>query len=235
MKILLAEDDKRFAGALIDVLRGQCIEVDWTPTLAATEHAVRKAEYRLLLLDRNFPDGDGASIIGRLKSLRPDLPILILTAMHEVSARVEGLDAGADDYLAKPFDMAELMARIRALGRRPARMMPMMTLGGLSFDFDSRQVFVHGQEISLPRRQVLLLEALCLRQGRTVRRQALEQAVYGLEEQVESNALESHVSRLRRALQDAGVEIHTLRGIGYVLRQSAPGLHSDNDAPRSGR
>ncbi|MGQ5314539.1 winged helix-turn-helix domain-containing protein [Xanthomonas arboricola pv. corylina] len=97
-----------------------------------------------------------------------------------------------------------------------------MTLGLLTFDFDSKQSFVNGDELSLPRRQALLLEALCFRQGRTVRRDTLEQAVYGLNEHIESNALESHISRLRRALAGAGVEIHTMRGIGYVLKENMP-------------
>ncbi|MBK0053088.1 response regulator transcription factor [Stenotrophomonas sp. S39] len=222
MRILLAEDDADFAEALIDALVRQGLAVDWTRTLAATEEAIQQASYRLLLLDRQFPDGDGASIVPRVRAVQGDLPILILTAMHQVAHKVEGLDAGADDYLAKPFDMAELMARVRALSRRPARATPTMTLGNLTFDFESKQVYVRGEELKLPRRQVLVLEALCFRQGRTVRRHALEQAVYGLTEHVESNALESHISRLRRALVEAGVEIHTMRGIGYVLKEVSP-------------
>lgn len=220
MRVLLVEDDPSFAEALIEELQKQSIEVDWTSTLRAAELAIQQAEYRLVLLDRQLPDGDGASIIGRVRAAQPSLPILMLTAMHLVSDRVDGLDAGADDYLSKPFDMTELMARIRALGRRPARLMPTITIGGLTFDFDSKQAYVSGQELTLPRRQLLALEALCYRQGRTVRRDALAQAVYGINDHIESNSLESHISRLRKALMGSGVEIHTIRGIGYVLRQA---------------
>ncbi|MCC4602260.1 response regulator [Xanthomonas melonis] len=222
MRILLAEDDEPFAEALIDALTKQGLAVDRTRTVAETEHAVQQAEYRLLLLDRQLPDGDGATLVPKVRASQVDLPILILTAMHLVTDKVEGLDAGADDYLAKPFDMAELMARIRALIRRPARMAPAMVLGDLAFDFESKQAFVRGAELKLPRRQILALEALCFRQGRTVRRASLEQSVYGLNDHVESNALESHISRLRKALVGSGVDIHTIRGIGYVLKQSAP-------------
>lgn len=222
MRILLAEDDEQFAEALIDALVDQGLAVDWTRTLAATELAVHQVEYRLLLLDRQFPDGDGASLVPKVRASHVDLPILILTAMHQVAHKVEGLDAGADDYLAKPFDMSELMARIRALIRRPARVAPAMRVGDFSFDFESKQAFVRGEELKLPRRQILALEALCFRLGRTVRRTSLEQSVYGLNDHVESNALESHISRLRKALVGSGVDIHTIRGIGYVLKQSAP-------------
>lgn len=222
MRILLVEDDDNFAEALTEALVKQGFAVDRTRTLALTLETLQQAKYRLVLLDRQLPDGDGAEIVGDIRSIHGDLPILILTAKHQVADKVEGLDAGADDYLAKPFEMVELMARIRALIRRPARATPSISLGQLRFDFDSKQAWVNDVELKLPRRQVLVLEALCLRQGRTVRRHALEQAVYGLTDHVESNALESHISRLRKVLIDAGVEIHTMRGIGYCLKESSP-------------
>lgn len=220
MRVLLAEDDTVFASVLISALAREGISVDWTSTLAATEAALRTGGYRLLLLDRKFPDGDGVKILGQLREVQKDLPILILTALDGTQNRVEGLDAGADDYLSKPFDMAELMARIRAINRRPSRIVPSISLANLVFDFESRQAYVNGEELVLPRRQVAVLEELCLRQGRTVQKNTLEKAVYGFDEYIESNALESHISRLRRALVNSGVEIRSMRGIGYVLKET---------------
>lgn len=144
MRIPLAEDDTSFAEALLEALTKQGFAVDWARTLMETELAIQHGSYGLLVLDRQFPDGDGASLVPRIRATQSDLSILILTAMHQVADRVEGLDAGADDYLAKPFDMAELMARIRAVSRRPPRTLPTMTLGSLTFDFESKQAYVGG-------------------------------------------------------------------------------------------
>ncbi|MET0290241.1 MAG: response regulator transcription factor [Pseudoxanthomonas sp.] len=221
MRILLVEDDAAFASALTTSLEANSLLVDWMPSLALAEAALAQSSYRMVLLDRQLPDGDGAQFVPRVRAIQGDVPVLLLTAKHHVADRVAGLDAGADDYLTKPFDISELLARIRALSRRPAQMLlPHLELGRLSFDFAAREAFIDGQPQALPRRQLLVLEALCLRQGRTVSRTALEEAVYGINEHIESNTLESHVSRLRRALAHAGVEIHTLRGVGYLIKAS---------------
>lgn len=222
MRLLLAEDDPEFANALMEALSKEGFDVDWSCNLSALDAMASACRYRVILLDRRLPDGDGASMLGRIRELQADVPIILVTAMHEVSDRIEGLDAGADDYLSKPFEMTELMARIRAVCRRPGSAPLSMTLGRLSYDFESRQAYLDGQQLKLPRRQILVLEALCLKQGRTLRRTALESYVYGVNEHVESNAIESHISRLRSALKDSGVEIHTLRGIGYMLKQALP-------------
>ena len=222
MRILYVEDDPEMASSLQTHLGQRGMVVDLAGSIRSAEDALRGAAYRLMLLDRSLPDGDGANLVPRARQIIPGLPIIILTAKVAVADRVVGLDVGADDYLTKPFATEELLARIRAISRRPQGIpLPVLILGRLEFDFISREARVAGQVLSLPRRQLLVLESLALRQGRTVRREALLESVYGFDDQIQSNALDSHVSRLRRALaeSDAGVEIHVMRGIGYLLKE----------------
>lgn len=229
MRLLLAEDDPDFAGALITALGREGCEVDWARNLAALKVLASTSRYRVILLDRRLPDGDGANALGWIRELQVDVPVILITAMDQVLHRIEGLDAGADDYLGKPFEVSELMARIRAVSRRPSSAPISVTVGALCYDFESRQARVAQVPLKLPRRQVLVLEALCLKLGRTVRRDALESAVYGVNEHVESNAIESHISRLRGALKGTGAEIHTLRGIGYMLKERVAAAASPAD------
>lgn len=222
MRILYVEDDPEMASSLQTHLGQRGMVVDLAGTIRSAEDALRGATYRLMLLDRSLPDGDGANLVPRARQIIPGLPIIILTAKVTVADRVVGLDVGADDYLTKPFATEELLARIRAISRRPLDIpLPVLILGRLEFDFVGREARVAGQVLSLPRRQLLVLESLALRQGRTVRREALLESVYGFDDQIQSNALDAHVSRLRRALaeSDAGVEIHVMRGIGYLLKE----------------
>jgi DNA-binding response OmpR family regulator len=154
--------------------------------------------------------------------MRTGLPIIVLTARGELPERIEGLDEGADDYLVKPVATDELLARIRAVARRPATIaLPQATMGELTFDFGAREAAVAGRMLRLPRRQLLILETLIYRQGRTVRREALREAVYGFDDAIQSNALDAHISKLRRALEEAGagVEISVIRGVGYLLKE----------------
>jgi DNA-binding response OmpR family regulator len=175
-----------------------------------------------VLLDRQLPDGDGLALIPKLRARADGVPIIVLTARGELADRVAGLDSGADDYLAKPFAVEELLARLRAVLRRPAGLQPdVIRAGRLAFDFGHREASVDGAPLELPRRELLVLEALVRRMGRTVLRSALEEAVYSFDDEIQSNALDTHVSRLRRKLAeaDAHVEIHGIRGVGYLLKK----------------
>jgi DNA-binding response OmpR family regulator len=221
LKILIVEDEVDLANALANALRRQQCVVDIATSLEQGELLALGGTHDVVVLDRGLPDGDGLALIDTLRRADIQVPVLVLTAMSAVPERVRSLDHGADDYLAKPFAIDELMARLRALARRPAvRTRPPMTLGALSLDPETREVRVHDEPLVLPRRELLVLETLLQRQGRTVQRALLQERVYGDEEDIRSNALDSHVSRLRSKLEEAGapVEIHSIRGVGYLLR-----------------
>lgn len=222
MRLLLVEDEQSLAKALSAALNRQDIVVDHTGTLELALEAARSGVHDAVLLDRKLPDGEGLSIIPQLRSMHPGLPIIVLSALGSLEQRVAGLDTGADDYLAKPFSVDELLARIRAVMRRPPQLgSQTVTVGKLSFDLTERQAQVEGEPLTLTRRELLALEVLVRRAGRTVARQALEDAVYGFDDEIASNTLDAHISRLRRKLADAQVEIHGIRGIGYLLRAIA--------------
>ncbi|VWD21278.1 two-component system response regulator [Burkholderia lata] len=220
MRILLIEDELELASAIGSALDKRNIAVDCVPSLSEARFAIRECQYKVVLLDRSLPDGDGLSVIPDLRAAAPGIPVIVLTAADAITARVEGLDAGADDYLAKPFSMDELVARIRALARRsPNLQSQTVAIGALEIDPVSLAATVHGEPLDLPRRELLALQALVERAGKTVRRDQLVARVYGLNEDIQSNALDAHISRLRSklALRDAGVEIRPIRGIGYLL------------------
>jgi len=222
MRILLVEDEPEMAQALRTALQRHGILADIAPNLMQANEALRQNVHDLLLLDRQLPDGDGATLIRLARKHQPDLPIIMLTARGSLADRIDGLDLGADDYLVKPFAIEELLARIRAISRRPAQLaLPTATVGNLSFDFSTHEVFVDNVLLQLPRRQLLVLEALFLRHGRTVRREVLQESVYDFNDEIQSNALDAHVSKLRRALSEAGAraDIHVIRGIGYLLKE----------------
>ena len=211
------------AEALRTALKRYDIVTDHVRTLADAVEAVAVDVHGAVLLDRQLPDGDGLSLIPRLRAKGLGVPVIVLTARGDLADRVTGLNTGADDYLAKPFAIEELMARLRAILRRPADVAAdIMQAGRLSFDFDNRVASVAGEALNLPRRELLVLETLLRRMGRTVQRASLEQAVYSFDDEIQSNALDTHVSRLRRKLTDAeaGLEIHAIRGIGYLLKHA---------------
>jgi DNA-binding response OmpR family regulator len=224
MRILLVEDEPEMAQALRAALQRHDMLADIATSLLQAQEALRCQVHDLLLLDRQLPDGDGATLIPFARKLQADLPVIMLTARGSLADRVGGLDLGADDYLVKPFAVEELLARVRAIARRPSKLvLPTATLGNLRFDFAAREAFVDDQLLQLPRRQLLVLEALFLRLGRTVRREVLQESVYDFDDAIQSNALDAHVSKLRRALAEAEarVDIHVMRGIGYLLREQA--------------
>jgi two-component system OmpR family response regulator len=222
MRLLLAEDEMEMASVLILALRNHDLIVDHVATLASAQEAIRLTIYDALLLDRHLPDGDGLALVTWMRRNGKAVPAIMLTAQGDLGDRVEGLNAGADDYLAKPFAIEELMARLRAVLRRPGVIETQkLRLGVLQLDLLNREAVVHERRLELPRRELLVLEALMRRAGRTVERGTLQEEVYGMDDEIQSNALDAHVSRLRRKLDDvaAGVEIHTIRGIGYLMRR----------------
>lgn len=209
------------AAALSAALKRYDIVVDHVSTLADATEAVSSDVHAAILLDRQLPDGDGLQLIAILRAKRTGIPVIVLTARGDLADRVAGLNVGADDYLAKPFAIEELLARLRAVLRRPADVVSnLVQAGRLSFDVDNRVASVAGEPLNLPRRELLVLETLLRRIGRTVQRSSLEEAVYSFDDEIQSNALDTHVSRLRRKLIDAeaGLEIHAIRGIGYLLK-----------------
>ena len=220
MRLLLVEDDAPLAAALTQALREQGFTVNHV-TLGG--HALRAADDDppdLLVLDLGLPDMDGLDVLRQLRQTRRTgsrLPVLLLTARDTVADKVAGLDLGADDYLPKPFEMPELLARIRALGRRLGEApSSLVTVGDLEIDTASLQVRCGGEPVELSRREYMLLRALAEHPGRVLTREALEGRLYAWGEEVASNALEVHVHHLRRKL--GADRILTVRGVGYRLR-----------------
>lgn len=223
MRVLLVEDEPEMASALAAALKNHDMVVDRVASLGLATEALLSNGYSAILLDRQLPDGDGLSLIPKLRAKGVQTPIIVLTARGELADRVAGLDSGADDYLGKPFAIAELLARLRAVLRRPSDLSDeTLTLGHLRYHGAHRQASVAGTRLNLPRRELLVLEALLRRSGRTVPRAVLDEAVYGFDDDIQSNALDAHISRLRRKLieANAGVEIHTVRGIGYLISRT---------------
>lgn len=224
MRLLLVEDEPEMAAALTSALQRHDAIVDHVPTLDIAKTAVRDGAHDVILLDRQLPDGDGIDLIRHLRAHNSQIPVIVITARGSLPERIGGLDHGADDYITKPFAIDELLARIRAVLRRPAERRPLhVRVGELAFDLDGREASVAGTIIDLPRRELLVLEALIRRHGRTVLRSAIEEAVYNYDDTIQSNSLDSHISRLRKKLSEAGagVEIHGIRGVGYLLRPIA--------------
>ncbi|MBK1866017.1 response regulator transcription factor [Aestuariivirga sp. YIM B02566] len=221
MRLLLIEDEPQMVEALKAAFARHDILVDAVSTIADAEFVSADAVYDAALLDRQLPDGDGLRFVATLRKRGNTLPVIVLTAMGQIPDRVAGLDLGADDYMCKPFDFDELLARLRAVLRRPeALASPVINIGRLSFDPALREARVNGRPIGLARRELLVLEGLIRRAGRMVPRSILMETIFGLDDEIQSNALDSHISRLRRRLAeaDAGVAINVVRGVGYLLR-----------------
>jgi DNA-binding response OmpR family regulator len=220
MRILLVEDDPMIGAAVTDGLRGAGYAVDWTHDGDAGSRALAAGTpYALLVLDIGLPGRDGLALLRGLRSQGSALPVLLMTARDAVGDRVAGLDAGADDYLVKPFDLDELLARVRALLRRAAgRADPVLAHGRLRLDPARRQAWCDEAPLALSAREFALLHALLERPGAVLSRGQLEERLYGWNEPVGSNAVEVHIHHLRRKLGE-GI-IRTVRGAGYTLGEA---------------
>ena len=220
MRLLLIEDNAKLVEHLRKGLEAAGFAVDAFGTAEDGDAALETTRYDVVVLDLGLPDGDGRVVLRKLRARGDATPILILTARDALADKVDGLNAGADDYLLKPFAIEELIARLRALLRRPgAALGKTLAAGNLAFDTTAREVRIGGVVAPLSRRELGVLEQLLRRQGRVVPKDVLEEALYGFEEEIASNTVEVHIHRLRKRLADAGasITITTLRGIGYLL------------------
>jgi len=225
MRLLIVEDETRIAEILKQALEQTGFAVDALSFYADAQQALALGLYDAMILDLGLPDGDGMKLLEEIRSAGNRLPVLILTARDAVEDRVSGLDRGADDYLVKPFAMTELIARTKALLRRPGGALgTILQAGNVNFDTIGRDVWVGGVQVVMPRRESAILEHLMRRLGRVVSKAVLEEKLYGIDEELESNAIPVHVHHLRRKLLEAGAtaEIHTVRGVGYFLSEDKP-------------
>lgn len=223
MRILLVEDNAELASWLARILRQQDYVVDWLANGADADFALRSETYDLVILDLALPRLDGSEVLRRLRARQSETPVLVLTANNSVRSRVSELDHGADDYMAKPFEVEELEARIRVLLRRAAhRSNPLMACGQLLLDSNTRQFTLAGQPLLLTPRERAVLEVLMLKCGSTVAKPALAQSLFSLDESVSAEAIEIYVHRLRKKLDGSDVAIVTLRGLGYLLQLARP-------------
>ena len=220
MRVLLVEDDPMIGESVGKGLRSDGFTVDWVQDGRRAELALENEVYNLVLLDLGLPRKDGLELLQDLRRRGHTLPVLIITARDAVPDRVRGLDSGADDYLVKPFDLAELLARMRALLRRQGgRATGPIELGALSLDPATHEVHYRGQPVNLSAREFALLHALLEEPGKVLSREQLEDRLYGWGEEVESNAVEVHIHNLRRKLE-AGV-IRNVRGVGYRIGEKS--------------
>jgi len=219
MRLLLVEDDKMIGEAVRTGLKRQGYTVDWVQDGQAARTALRTETFDLVLLDLGLPGVDGLTLLRGLRAAGEKVPVLILTARDSVDDRIKGLDAGADDYLVKPFDLDELAARVRAVARRQAgRAEPLVEHLGVALDPATREVTLEGEPVALSQREFGLLQALLERPGQVLSRAQLEERLYGWGEEVESNAVEVHIHNLRKKL-GAGY-IQNVRGVGYRVKSA---------------
>ena len=216
MHVLVCEDDDLIASGIVAGLGAQGFTVERVATAAAARAMLKAAEFDIMVLDLGLPDEDGLKLLQQQRSAGLEIPVLILTARDSVTNRVDGLQAGADDYLLKPFDLRELAARLQTLLRRVAgRSVNLIEHGRLTYNPSSRETLLGGQSVDLSRREQALLQALLHNRGRVLSSEQLKDSVYGFNDELESNALNVHIHHLRRKLGNGIVE--TVRGQGYRL------------------
>lgn len=218
MKILLVEDDAILGEAVMLALQQSGLDVDWARDGVQASHALDSFVYDTVLLDLGLPRREGMDVLRNLRKGGSNVPVMILTARDSVQDRVRGLDAGADDYLLKPFALDELLARLRALIRRTAGQAVTETqIGKLKFDTVTRQARINDEPLVLSAREISVLEMLMNHAGRVVPKETIVDRLTGWNEGVGDNAVEVYIHRLRRKLADSDVSIRTLRGLGYML------------------
>lgn len=221
MRVLVAEDDRTLADGLCRALRSSGNAVDHVEDGQSADTALTAQNYDLIILDLGLPRISGLDVLKRLRSRGSSTPVLILTAADSIEQRVRGLDLGADDFMAKPFALTELEARIRALVRRGmGAASSTMKLGSLSYDQVGRQAWVADQPVELSARELALLEILLQRNSRLVSKEQIVEHLCGWGEEVSHNAIEVYVHRLRKKLEGGDIRIATVRGLGYSLQRT---------------
>ena len=216
MRLLLVEDDAMIGEAVLQVLRAEHYAVDWVRDGAMADEALKSEQYDLVLLDLGLPKRDGLDVLRALRQRRDAVPVLVATARDGVAERIAGLDAGADDYVLKPYDIDELLARIRALLRRSAgRGEPVFAHKGVSLNPATREATVHGQPVSLSAREWAVLEALIARPGAVLSRAQLEEKLFSWKDDISSNAVEVYIHGVRKKLGNDFIQ--NVRGLGYVV------------------
>jgi two-component system OmpR family response regulator len=223
MRSLVIEDEPQI-GAYLGRLLGQLNGiVDIVASVSDAQHALGNFQYDLAIIDRMLPDGDALDIVTALSQLPERPAIIMLTARDTKEDVIDGLNCGADDYLGKPFEPQEFIARVRAVLRRPRLLVPsVLSFGNVELRVGTNEAIVANNKVLLRRREALILGALLMRRDRVVTRAALIEEIYGFDDEIESNTLEAQVSRLRKRLAELGgdVEIRSMRGIGYILRMT---------------
>src|SRR5690348_16667413 len=228
MRILVVEDDPVLAAALTRALNQSAYAVDLVGDGEAANHALATTTYDLVVLDIALPKVDGLSVLRRLRDRRLQTPVLILTARDTLDDRVKGLDAGADDYMTKPFDLPEFEARVRALLRRGQNHASnLVRHGRLELDLGARRVFHEGKPIDFSLREYAVMEILMSRQGKVVTKEQMFDRLFGWGEDVGTNAVEVCVHRVRKKLEPFGVEIRTVRGMGYLMEKAGDAQSED--------
>jgi DNA-binding response OmpR family regulator len=223
MALLLVEDNERLAGLLKQGLEKTGFTVDIVDTATDAGEAMQAIKFEVIILDLGLPDEDGLSVLRAMRQRGDTTPVIIMTARGSLRERVEGLDAGADDYLVKPVALEELVARINALLRRPGNLLgTAVRLGNLTLDTAGRQVFIEDKPQVFGARELAILEHLLRRSGRIIPKKFLENSLYGLGEEISSNAVEVYVHRLRKRLLEVGasVQVQTVRGVGYMIGEA---------------
>ena len=218
MKVLVVEDDISLANGLSRALAHAGFTINWVETGNKALHVVRAEAPDIVVLDLGLPDLDGFEVVKKIRALKLVTPILILTARDDIDDRVKGLDLGADDYLTKPFDINELIARLRVMERRLcAAPTNLLTIGEVCLDTSAKKVTLAGQEVEIPRREYMLLKSLMENAGRIQTRDHLESQLYNWDSEVSSNAVEVHIHHLRKKLGSKFIK--TIRGVGYTINK----------------